>query len=1368
MSLILDIQIDGHSMELFSDEDKNFYITKQLHDLRDLTTRKATFTKTITVPDHSTNQWILRQYFGYYTRATTGLISYSNVDIYMGGVPVIVQARLFSAKRNVLTKEIEITILGGDQDFFTQLKDEPISQLFTEVIPWTTADLALKVDEATFWVYADSLWTNNDSWEGFININSVGSNQLLGVMDTQLSGVFLYFREIWDRIMANLIDLNVINDWDTSLFDTQAMACAAQQFLDSFEKPAGFISAVNQETPSHYTEDQTEVVLTYDTVETDPENYWDIPSQSFIIGQDSTIRITVQGDFDVTWYQSGNTDVNEVSLLKNGTKIQTWEFQSNKDDTVFEFIAWETIITALTGDTFQLVITTGANASPLPYKINHHDGTFSVTSGAQSDEVLLSTIIPEINQKDFVKSILHFFHLVPYATARDIKFKNWDDIVNDEVDILDSKMDVSSDIIDSNNIPTYGQENEFRYLDDSNVARTDMNSSLPSYVEILPEKKTMIQLPYSACDLSFIPNEGGATEPRASVPAYPYKYEEIKGNQIQLKLNDLTYQTVDNNSLEPGDVITWKDGATLYRRRVVSVTTESEGIMNETWPNGDQSFDWQMFKYDTNNLNIHVVEISQNPESIHITDGSETLTTVVTNKKALFSDNLLWGTLLNNWYHRFGLSIEHPWALQFKMNLSIAEFQNISSLTPIWLSEFADYFYLNKIEQFKPDSLTRVELVRIWTEPANISDALLEITPVNTVVLDDWNEGDPQLDTIFSIKNLGPITVVVAITHSGGVEWSISNTGFPINSGATVDVTVSYLGGNPVGDELLEITFDPEDGPTLTRYVSVQTTNHAYAKDAAYIPVSGTITNEEGWIGINPASSPPFSFDFIFGDVLNSSITMSGSAQAKMLHQFIDEVTGDIIKEQINDLPTSTLSLDTGEQMVGYRGGRILVDYQQILDADAFALVIETTLGSEDVTLPLVNGGTFNFTVDWGDGSSDTITAWDDPLATHTYGVAGEYVVVMIGALTVFQVNAGAFATYPKRVIQWGQTGLTSINLNGCINLFEVPEDTANSFTSVTTLQFFLKGCISLTSVPAGIFQNCSLVITASEVFRESGILTVPSGIFDGLTAVVSMTSIFYGTPISSLPTGLLANQTQVTSLAFAFYNCPNLISVPEDIFSTVTLLESISSIFELCTGLVSVSDKLFIGNPNITTANAVFRDCSSLESLPGLLFSYSPLIITFSDLCKDCSSLVFVGDGIFAGNTEVTIMSSIFWGCSSLDTLPENLFTTNNKCTAFGFAFINCIALKLLPNVMFGTNTTPGIDMLRMFQSCTGLSGPIPGGYFTNMPNIDSFKDTFKACAGLQGDAPDLWNTHPTADGTTCFNGCNFDNQASIPVDWK
>ncbi|MBU6152464.1 MAG: BspA family leucine-rich repeat surface protein, partial [Chloroflexi bacterium] len=97
--------------------------------------------------------------------------------------------------------------------------------------------------------------------------------------------------------------------------------------------------------------------------------------------------------------------------------------------------------------------------------------------------------------------------------------------------------------------------------------------------------------------------------------------------------------------------------------------------------------------------------------------------------------------------------------------------------------------------------------------------------------------------------------------------------------------------------------------------------------------------------------------------------------------------------------------------------------------------IADGTSDASSIALPLADtdtwGGTYNFTVQWGDGSSDVITDWDQPETIHTYATPGRYWLQITGTFSDFSFDAAAVRDGPKliTVSQWG--GLTLGNRGG-------------------------------------------------------------------------------------------------------------------------------------------------------------------------------------------------------------------------------------------------------------------------------------------------------------------------------------------------
>ena len=107
--------------------------------------------------------------------------------------------------------------------------------------------------------------------------------------------------------------------------------------------------------------------------------------------------------------------------------------------------------------------------------------------------------------------------------------------------------------------------------------------------------------------------------------------------------------------------------------------------------------------------------------------------------------------------------------------------------------------------------------------------------------------------------------------------------------------------------------------------------------------------------------------------------------------------------------------------------------------------------------MPLVSGGSYNATVNWGDGSSDTITSYNQQEVTHTYSSAGQYEVSIEGTLQGWKFNNAGDRLKMLDVKQWGVLDLsTSAAFYGCTNLDASATD-APTVSSTTFYRMFFE-----------------------------------------------------------------------------------------------------------------------------------------------------------------------------------------------------------------------------------------------------------------------------------------------------------------------
>ena len=137
---------------------------------------------------------------------------------------------------------------------------------------------------------------------------------------------------------------------------------------------------------------------------------------------------------------------------------------------------------------------------------------------------------------------------------------------------------------------------------------------------------------------------------------------------------------------------------------------------------------------------------------------------------------------------------------------------------------------------------------------------------------------------------------------------------------------------------------------------------------------------------------------------------------------------------------------------------------------------------NNQIKLPLEVGGTYKFTVDWGDTTSSVITTWNQAETTHTYPAPGDYTVTITGFIKGWDFGRGggvAPTTGDMRklltITQWGclrfVTHLDPVPLQiwgafyGCTNLTLTTVTDTPNFKGTISTHGFLRGCNAVTTI---------------------------------------------------------------------------------------------------------------------------------------------------------------------------------------------------------------------------------------------------------------------------------------------------------------
>jgi len=159
--------------------------------------------------------------------------------------------------------------------------------------------------------------------------------------------------------------------------------------------------------------------------------------------------------------------------------------------------------------------------------------------------------------------------------------------------------------------------------------------------------------------------------------------------------------------------------------------------------------------------------------------------------------------------------------------------------------------------------------------------------------------------------------------------------------------------------------------------------------------------------------------------------------------------------------------------------------------------------GSEQFRLPLKSTGTYNFNVFWGDGTSDSITAWNQTEKTHTYPGSGTYEVRIFGVCDHIYFNSVGSEDVLKLldITQWGDVVVASMNhsYKSCLNLVgtwtDFPVFSGGVATGISFNNAF-SGCSALSNT---VFPSWTMgdLGDCTQMFKDCTSLNVNIGSWD-------------------------------------------------------------------------------------------------------------------------------------------------------------------------------------------------------------------------------------------------------------------------------
>ena len=441
---------------------------------------------------------------------------------------------------------------------------------------------------------------------------------------------------------------------------------------------------------------------------------------------------------------------------------------------------------------------------------------------------------------------------------------------------------------------------------------------------------------------------------------------------------------------------------------------------------------------------------------------------------------------------------------------------------------------------------------------------------------------------------------------------------------------------------------------------------------------------------------------------------------------------------------------------------------------------------NNQVKLPLMPNGTYLFNVNWGDGSSNTITTWNQAETTHTYSAIGTYTITIRGYINGWSFAAISPATGATgdrlkllTITQWGCLQFNSIitdsTINSgafynCTNLTLLTVSDTPNFKGSTSTFNFLRGCTALTLINNVNKWDVSGITYFRSTFRECTNFNDNIGNWNTAKGT-NMGIMFYGSTAATIAGKFNNggsssignwNTSNVTDMANMFQYQPSFNhNLGAWDMSKVT---NMNSMFSGCTvapfGLFDNGSSDSINNwdtSNVTTMTAVFQYQPSFNRN---IVNWNTSNVTSMNGMFNCSTLgpagIFNKDISNWNTSKVTTMNAMFYyqNLFNQEIGKWNVGNVTDMSFMVGTGAGTGVFTNAGSNSIKNWNTSKVTTMVSMFQLQTEFNQEIGTWDVSKVTTFLSF------LYGYNGTVPvGKFNN----GGTTSINNWNLSSNLSI-----
>lgn len=266
-----------------------------------------------------------------------------------------------------------------------------------------------------------------------------------------------------------------------------------------------------------------------------------------------------------------------------------------------------------------------------------------------------------------------------------------------------------------------------------------------------------------------------------------------------------------------------------------------------------------------------------------------------------------------------------------------------------------------------------------------------------------------------------------------------------------------------------------------------------------------------------------------------------------------------------------------------------------------FIAVWDTTENGDNpsnatIALPLVELGEYDFYIDWGDGNTDHITAWDQPETSHTYAAPGTYTTSCSGTITGWNFRQNYTTPFClKDITQWGCLLWDNGNYNGGYfydteYMFSISATDVPDLTGVTSLNqaFWDSAIVTINNLE---LWDISGISDISYCFQYCWLFNDPNINYWDVTFVTNMEGTFYGCQAFNQPLDLWVTAS-CTNMSYMFNDAESF----NQSLNTFNM-HSVETTAYMFASAISFNNDIYLWSlPNLLTAQGMFQNATSFN----------------------------------------------------------------------------------------------------------------------------------------------------------------------------